>query len=516
MKLITITITLLIFVSCPAFAQAPDTLWTRTFGGTQGDESHSVQQTTDAGYIIAGSTRSIGPGSREIWLIKTSADGNELWSRTFGGPNDDYGYSVQQTMDGGYIVAGGTRSFGAGVRDVWLIRTDAVGNELWSQTFGGADDEYGYSVEQTTDGGYIIAGTTESFGAGMRDIMLIKTDADGDELWFQTFGGTDNEYGYGVQQTIDGGFVVTGSTMSFGEGNGDIWLINVDENANVLWSQTLGGGSWDEGRCVQQTTDGGYIVTGVSFNIGVGHHDAVLVRTDASGNVLWSQTLGGPIDDYGYSVQQTTDGGYIVAGTSSSFNGGILDAWLTKTDSGGNELWTQSLGGSSTDVAHCVQQTIDGGYIVAGLTNSFGSGSHDAWLIRLESEEPRLSITLTPTNPPIEVPASGGMFEFNALLQNPTDYPIVFDAWTEVDLINGNTYGPILLRHNLTLQASGQFDVTLSQNIPGFLLAGVYTFRGCVGTFPEIILDSSEFTFEKLPPGIAVAAAIEDWQVRIR
>ncbi|NQS97598.1 MAG: right-handed parallel beta-helix repeat-containing protein, partial [candidate division Zixibacteria bacterium] len=202
--------------------------WWQTFGGSSGDVGKSVQQTSDGGYIIAGYTYSYGAGYADVYLIKTDANGNETWSQTFGGSESDRGNSVQQTADGGYVIAGYTSSYGAGGNDVYLIKTDENGNETWSQTIGGSDFEKAYSVQQTADGGYIIAGYTSSYGAGGYDAYLIKTDTSGNEQWSQTFGGSDNDFGYSVQQTSDGGYIITGRTESYGAGSYDVYLIRVD------------------------------------------------------------------------------------------------------------------------------------------------------------------------------------------------------------------------------------------------------------------------------------------------
>ena len=356
--------------------------WTQTFGGTESDIGYSVEQTNDGGYIIAGETESYGAGKDDVWLVKTNADGIVQWNKTFGGNESDVGWSVQQTDDNGFIIVGYTQSCSQGESDVWLIKTDVDGNEQWTQTFGGTESDIGYSVEQTNDGGYIIAGETESYGAGKDDVWLVKTNADGIVQWNKTFGGTETDVGYSVIQTDDDGYIVAGYTQSYGVGWCDVWLIKTDVDGNEQWNKPLGGAKNDVGWSIQQTNDNGYIITGYTESYDVEHQDVWLIKTDVDGNEQWNHTFGGKAFDVGYSVVQTNDGGYIIAGHTFSDEA----VWLIKTDEQGDKQWTKTFGGTETDVARSVQQTNDGGYIIAGYTWSYGAGDADVWLIKIPGQ----------------------------------------------------------------------------------------------------------------------------------
>ena len=379
--------------------------WEKTFGWSNEDyneQGRSVQQTTDGGYIITGEeveTEDMPPYEdySDVYLMKTDSSGIQQWSKRFGEEYyNDGGYSVQQTTDGGYIITGYTYSFGNG-GDVYLIKTDGNGTEQWSQTFGGISSDYGYFVQQITDGGYIISGETRSFGNASDNVYLIKTDSSGMQQWSQTFGGPDADGGYSVQQTTDGGYIITGYTYSFGNG-GDVYLIKTDANGIEQWSQTFGGTSSDFGYSVQQTTDGGYIISAETRSFGnLGSTDVYLIKTDGNGIEQWYQTFGGTDDDYGTSVQQTTDGGYIITGGADSYP---PDVYLIKTDANGIEQWNQTFGGVSTDGGYSVQQTTDEGYIIAGYAESFGNGDdEDVYLIKTDGDGNVTSEFTIPINP---------------------------------------------------------------------------------------------------------------------
>jgi len=372
-------LTVIIFAS-PIYSQISFERW---YGGTNNDIGYSVAQTTDGGYIIAGSTSSVGPDDWDVYLIKTDVSGDTLWTKTYGGVDWDYGYSVAQTTDEGYIVTGRTSSYSVS-EDVYLIKTDASGNTLWTRTYGGSfNNDWGNSVAQTTDGGYIIAGWTNSYGVG-GDVYLIKTNTSGDTLWTKTYGGINIDWGNSVAQTTDGGYIIAGYTYSYGAGNDDVYLIKTNSSGDTLWTRTYGGADQDWGNSVVQTTDGGYIITGDTYSYGAGGGDIYLIKTDALGNSLWTKTYGGTIYDEGNSVAQTTDGGYIIAGQTNSYGAGI-DVYLIKTGVSGDTLWTKTYGGTDIDGGYSVAQSADSGYIVAGATASYGAGGDDVYLVKTDA-----------------------------------------------------------------------------------------------------------------------------------
>ncbi len=304
-----ILILVLVFHHLPnsILAQAPDTLWTRIYGGEESDAGYAVEQTSDSGFIVTGSTVSYGAGDGDVWLIKMDENGRMVWDKTFGGSSGDGGFSVQQTADRGYIIVGFTGSFGGNYADVYLIKTDENGEEIWSNTFDRGNFDWGQSVQQTSDGGYIIAGRTRPISEENYDVLLIKTDESGSEIWSKTFGGLYEDQGSMVQQTSDSGYIIVGDTKLYSGSNSDVWLIKADVDGNEEWNKTFGGTLRDGGNSVQKTIDGGYIIAGRTWSFGAGMHDVWLIKTDAYGNEEWNKTFGGSGMDVGNSVHTITE-----------------------------------------------------------------------------------------------------------------------------------------------------------------------------------------------------------------
>ena len=360
------------------------TTFQKTFGGTSDEYGYATEQLSDGGYIMCGRTISFGVGGFDNYLIRLNANGDTLWTKTYGNTGYDEAQSIKQTSDGGFIMVGQTATVDyAG--DVYLVKTDANGVLVWSTAFGTATKfDFGYSVRQTSDGGYIIAGLTNSTGAGLRDVLLIKTNSTGVLQWSKTYGGAADDEARSVEETADGGFIVSGFTQSYGSGY-QMYLIKTNSTGNVTWSKTFGGGGFELGYSVKQTSDGGYVLLGYSDSYGSGLYDVLLLKLSAIGSITWSKTYGGTADDYGLCIHITTDGGYIISGRTSSYGAGGGDYYLIKTDVNGVHQWSKAYGGTAVDQAGNVRQTADGGYILTGYTMSFGAGIREAYLVKTDA-----------------------------------------------------------------------------------------------------------------------------------
>lgn len=356
----------------------------RKYGGNLFDGGSKVHQTTDNGFAIIGSTQSFGAGEYDVWLIKTDENGNELWNKTFGDTENDNGASIQLTKDGGYIIAGNTASYGAGDYDIWLIKTDNLGNEEWNKTFGGTEKDGCADILQTSDGGYLIIGYTFSYGAGGLDAYLIKTDANGNEIWSKTFGGNENDQGRSIQSTKDGGYIIGGNTYSFGAGNRDIWLIKTDANGNEIWSNTYGSSDSDYLNSLHITTDDGYIIAASSYNP---YHYPRIIKIDISGNTEWDKDLSYEDEEieHCFSVLQESDGSYLAL-----CGGYYWGTYFVKTDVSGNKEWYRYVENLPEARGACMQKIQSGGYIITGSNGNYNATPPVFDVILLEFDPERI------------------------------------------------------------------------------------------------------------------------------
>jgi uncharacterized repeat protein (TIGR01451 family) len=404
-------------ISLAAFAQAPIIQWQRSLGGSGHDWGWDIALTDDGGYILAGATQSNDgdvegqvSGWYSIWIVKLTATGAIEWQKIMGGSGTDWATSIQQTTDGGYIVGGYSNSNDGDVSgthgdyDFWVVKLSNSGDIQWQKSLGGSGEDQANSIRQTNDGGYIVAGYSNSNDGdvsgnrGGQDFWVVKLSAGGDIEWQKSLGGPNNDVANSVQQTTDGGYIVAGIGLG-----AQFLIIKLAENGDVQWQESLGGSGLDRAHSIVQTTDGGYFVVGETtsteppFFANYGLQDFWVVKLTHEGDVQWVKSLGGSGADFALSGHQTTDGGYIVVGTSTSNdvqvfgNHGSFDYWLVKLSATGNIEWQKCLGGSDFDEPKAVRQTPDGGYIIAGYSQSNNGdvsgnhGNYDIWVVKLFS-----------------------------------------------------------------------------------------------------------------------------------
>jgi uncharacterized delta-60 repeat protein len=353
--------------------------WAVSLGGSYEDRAQSIQQTVDGGYIVAGYTASFGAGLDDMWVIKLNADGSVDWQNTYGGSGSDKANSVQQTSDGGYVVAGFTESFGTGLRKFWVLRLDTYGTIIWQKTYRACDFNEASSIQQTADGGYLVVGRVdnncEGFDAGDNGFFLLKLSSEGTVIWQKAYEGGD--WRPSIQQTEDGGYIMAGGRNSVPNG---LWVLKLNSEGNIIWDKIS---SISTTGSIKQTADGGFIVTGHS--VGANQWDFAVSKLNPDGTIEWQKTYGGSKYDFAQSVSQTSDGGYILTGWTDSFGSGLYDVWVIKLNPDGGVAWERTFGTPGDNWADIIQQTADGGYILAGKTSSsFGYSQSDVWVLKLD------------------------------------------------------------------------------------------------------------------------------------
>lgn len=414
------------FYSNTIFCQVPIIQWQKSLGGSATEQARCIEPTSDGGYIIAGYSYSNNGnvsgnhGGSDYWIVKLNAAGNIQWQKSLGGSQIDEAYSIKETFEGDYVIAGYSLSNDGDVynnhgnADYWIIKIDATGNTLWARCMGGSKDDRATSIQLTTDDGYIVSGYSSSSDGdvisnhGNRDLWILKLNSVGVIQWQSTLGGSGDEpAAYSVRQTTDGGYVVAAYSnsndgdVSGNHGDYDSWVVKLNASGVLQWQKSLGGSNFEDGKDIIQTSDGGYMFLGMSSsNDGdiTGSHgnaDYWIVKLNASGNIQWQKPLGGSNGDVPMSFQRTPDGGYLLVGYSSSNDGDITinhggpDFWVMKLDAAANIQWQKSLGGSDLDLGFSIRQTTDGGYIIVGSSGSTDgdvTGNHgdaDFWIVKL-------------------------------------------------------------------------------------------------------------------------------------
>jgi hypothetical protein len=311
-----------------------DTLWTKTFGGNKSDYPHTLLPTNDGNYFILGFTKSFGAGGYDIWLLKMNPSGTILWTKTYGGTGDDQGKDIIPTSDGNYMITGNTNYSGGLNYDALLLKIDSSGAILWTRNYGGTHFESSHSVKQCLDGGYIFAGQTLSYGKGAGDVWVVKTNSIGDTLWTKTYGDTAADEASCILVNSDGTYVLVGETSSYGAGNIDVYFLKIGSTGNMIWNKTYGGTGKDLSHMIQHTADGGYVIGAISRSFGWINPDMWIIKTDANGNSLWTKHYGSWYHDHCYVAKQTADGGYIALGHQEDITGRLHVFFVKLNDTG--------------------------------------------------------------------------------------------------------------------------------------------------------------------------------------
>lgn len=314
-------------------------IWTQYFGGSKIDVMKHLIKSSDGGYFISGSSESYGLGGSDIWVIKASSSGLIEWNKNFGTSSNEYGGSLLETNDGSLLLIGNGDLNNSGDQDIWLIKTNSQGDSLWSKNYGGSGDETSNDIISVGDSSYIILGSTSSFGNGGSDIFIIKIDENGNEEWNLNYGGTSDEFGRSIIHTSDDGFVILSSIESYGIGNNAVNITRINSSGEIIWNKTFGGGDGIQGsNALQNTMDDNFILTYNTYNHIKDGYDTWLVKINDSGFIEWGRKFSNDGGDLGFSCLQTLDGGYVVTGSTFNLGYGnkdFGDLWLLKTDEKG-------------------------------------------------------------------------------------------------------------------------------------------------------------------------------------
>ena len=371
----------------------------KNYGGSQDERGYAVQQTSDGGYVIVGSSTSYGAGGADVWILKVDVEGDFMWSKTYGGQANDIGKDIIQTSDGGYIITGYTKSYSSGGdSDLWLIKTNANGESClysdggicsessskWVKIFGTSGNDYGNSVQETSEGDFIVTGKS----GRIPSIFAVKTNSVGEKIWEKLYGNSSNsgDRGNYILERQGLGYLILGKEMT-GSSNDNLCLINIDGEGSEIWHSLYGGTNSDEGIYMSQVSGGGFIISGSSKSYGNGNwNDMWLVKTSTGGSMEWQKTFGGSYDETGHYVHEKTQGGYMIVGSTESFGQGLFDIWVISTDYTGNEIYSQTFGGSMDEKALKGAKSDSGALLIIGYTESFGNGGDDILFINIDPE----------------------------------------------------------------------------------------------------------------------------------
>lgn len=363
-----------------AFALGTDTLWTRYYGGSSYDIGYSVCESYDHNYLLTGYTSSFG-NAQEVYFLKLNSEGDSVWTRKWGGYAFDGAHHVVETADSGYMLIGYTESYGSGGKDLYLLKSDQAGNLQWYKTYGGSLQDCGYFIHDNEDGTFLLLGYRDGPSGWYKgDVWILKIDTAGDTIWTKSYGGSYEEWAMSMVVDEDGNYLISAVSNSFGAGGKDVWLLKIDSLGDTLWTKTYGGAAEDVGYDIVKTYDDNFIIGGYINGSGQWTPgDLWLLKISGNGDSLWSKIYAAEAEESVFEMYETPDSGLIIGGRRGCNNG---DMWLLRTDSSGDTLWTRNYGGIYEDQIIDIAVTSDGGYILTGFTSSFGSGYHDVYVVK--------------------------------------------------------------------------------------------------------------------------------------
>ncbi len=358
-------------------------IFNKTFGiSDKSEDGYSVIETTNQEYAILGNT---GSENKDIFLLKIDSYGNQIWIQSYGGSQYDEARHFQETFDGGFIISGVTKSYGYGEEDVWIIKTNSLGLIEWNVNFGDNQNDRGAQILQIEEGGFIIIGEKYNIDLENYDLWLLKINSQGELSWEKTLGSMGDDKGYDIKKNRSGGYLLLGSTNSYGNGGSDIWLINTDSNGNELWSKTYGSSNNEFGRSIIDANDGGYLIFATSESFGNDNTGLHNIKIDSTGVEEWNKSFGGFFGKNGNVIQRSPNGGYILISSRYNFNNNSYNMWLIKMDFNGRTEWTKTFGGNNNDYGFGIAITSDNGFILTGSTNNYGNSNSelsDIWVIK--------------------------------------------------------------------------------------------------------------------------------------
>jgi hypothetical protein len=416
-----------------------DSAYVYTYGGTNDDYARQIICTSDSGYIVVGTTSSFGVATTDIYLVKTDKNAVRQWSHLYGSPSIEWGYSVRQTPDNGYIIAGYTNQNSSTGYDIYLLKVDENGAEEWTKTIGGTDWDFGYALELTADGGYIICGKSFSYSSGGADVFIVKTNATGDLQWQKNYGGTGNESANAIIRDRNNDYAIVGETESYGAGEGDMWVLKINGSGDTLWTRTLGTTKWDAGYAVDTALDGNYLMVGSTLGSPVDTTSNIyFVKTEStSGSTMWEHMQGenGSNDEEGRVVKQLPDGDIMSGGMTLSYGLGGKAYFMLRNNSNGIYITGASFGGSDDDEGYSVAVGKDYQIVFAGISDSYGCGLNDMYLARIDTF-PFVNEYFVGIIPFCD--STIGITEFNPINNNIAFYPNPVTSMCRVSYMNAD------------------------------------------------------------------------------